>query len=114
MKILVCGGRNFNNVPLLWATMDNLDRQQFIRVVIDGAARGADYLAHEWALARGKTTERYFANWDAEGKAAGSIRNKRMLDEGKPDYVIAFPGGAGTANMVNIARKAGVPVIIIQ
>lgn len=45
-----------------------------------------------------------------EGKAAGPIRNQRMLDDGKPDRVLAFPGGRGTANMVKLAKAAGVPV----
>ena len=33
---------------------------------------------------------------------------------GKPDLVVAFPGGAGTLNMVMQARKAGVRVIEID
>jgi predicted Rossmann-fold nucleotide-binding protein len=33
-----------------------------------------------------------------------------MLTKGKPDIVIAFPGGSGTADMICQARKAGVPV----
>jgi hypothetical protein len=45
-----------------------------------------------------------------QGKAAGPIRNQRMIDEGKPDLVIAFPGGRGTADMVSRAKKAGIPV----
>jgi hypothetical protein len=36
-----------------------------------------------------------------------------MLDEGKPDLVIAFPGGRGTADMVKKARRAGVEVVEI-
>jgi hypothetical protein len=32
-----------------------------------------------------------------------------MLDQGKPDLVVAFPGGRGTANLVKQARAAGVP-----
>jgi UDP-N-acetylmuramoylalanine-D-glutamate ligase len=34
-----------------------------------------------------------------------------MLNEGKPDLVVAFPGGAGTENMVSLATKAGIEVI---
>jgi hypothetical protein len=34
--------------------------------------------------------------WDELGKKAGPLRNQRMLDEGKPDLVVAFPGGGGT------------------
>jgi hypothetical protein len=54
------------------------------------------------------------ADWDKYGKAAGPIRNKQMLDEGKPQAVIAFSydlaRSRGTANMVAQARDAGLPV----
>jgi hypothetical protein len=53
----------------------------------------------------------YMADWDGLGRKAGPIRNQRMLDEGKPDLVIAFPGGRGTADMVRRAREAGVEVV---
>ena len=33
-----------------------------------------------------------------------------LLDEGKPDLVVAFPGGGGTADMILRAERAGVPV----
>jgi len=39
--------------------------------------------------------------WDELGKKAGPLRNQRMLDEGKPDLVVAFPGGGGTKDMVS-------------
>jgi hypothetical protein len=41
------------------------------------------------------------------GKTAGPLRNQRMLDEGKPDLVVAFPGGGGTKDIVRRAVKAG-------
>lgn len=44
------------------------------------------------------------------GKSAGPIRNQTMLDDGKPDLVLAFPGGRGTADMVAKAEKHGIPV----
>lgn len=40
----------------------------------------------------------------------GPLRNQRMLEEGKPDLVVAFPGGGGTKDMVRRAAKAGVPI----
>jgi hypothetical protein len=43
------------------------------------------------------------ANWKVYGRAAGPIRNMKMLLEGKPDLVVAFPGGIGTADMVKKA-----------
>ena len=83
-------------------------------VVIHGGARGADDLARQWGeISVGIEGVEFRADWTARGKAAGMIRNQRMLDEGRPDLVVAFPGGRGTADMVRRARKAGVEVIEI-
>lgn len=81
--------------------------------LIHGDAKGADQLS-EQVLKRdfkgGFIVERYPADWNRNKKSAGPIRNQRMLDEGKPDLVIAFPGGKGTAHMVKIAREANIEV----
>ena len=79
-------------------------------VVIHGGARGADISADVCALAFGIDVEVYPADWAKHGKAAGPIRNAQMLREGRPDAVLAFPGGRGTADMVRRAKRAGVPV----
>lgn len=63
---------------------------------------------------RGIPETAYPADWRRDGKSAGYRRNRRMLSEGRPDLVIAFPGGPGTAHMVEIAEKAGVPVLRIR
>ena len=54
------------------------------------------------------------AKWKLHGKAAGPIRNQLMLVEHKPDMVLAFPGGKGTANMIKIARWNGVPIVDLE
>lgn len=79
-------------------------------VIISGKAKGADTVAIEWAVVNWCSWEEYPADWEQYGKAAGPIRNQRMLDEGKPDLVIAFPGGTGTADMVRRAKAAGIEV----
>jgi hypothetical protein len=81
-------------------------------LLIAGGASGADTLAARWAQDRGVPTQVYMAEWERLGREAGPIRNQRMLTEGKPDLVVAFPGGKGTANMVAQARAAGVRVFI--
>jgi hypothetical protein len=78
--------------------------------IISGAAPGVDTVAIDWAITNWCSLDEYPANWKRHGRRAGFIRNKQMLDEGKPDLVIAFPGGNGTANMVRISKEAGVPV----
>jgi len=109
-RVLVCGGRDFNARDFAFACLDA--HAASASVVIHGGARGADTLAGEWAMKRQRVPVIvYHADWNAHGRSAGPIRNAKMLAEGKPDLVIAFPGGKGTAHMVSIARKAGVPVI---
>jgi hypothetical protein len=123
MRILVCGGRDFVDVPLLWRVLDRLDEDsgpQGVRLVIEGASddvtgpyKGADYWAHQWALARGKPTIRQHADWKQYGKAAGPRRNGVMLKEHKPAWLVAFPGGRGTSDMITKAQAAGIHVQMV-
>ena len=106
--ILVCGGRNYNDRRKVYET---LDAQEEPFRIIHGAARGADSLAADYARDRNIPATAYPADWRRHGSSAGYVRNRRMLEEGRPDLVIAFPGGRGTAHMAKTAREAGVPVI---
>lgn len=126
MRILVCGGRNFSNRALLWKALDRAHARWNITAVIHGAAPGADTLAGEWGKEHGVPVTPFPAPWhDLEhpdaiirtrrdgtkyNAKAGPIRNQQMLDEGKPDIVIAFPGRIGTPDMMKRAREAGVTV----
>jgi hypothetical protein len=110
MRVLVCGGRDFLDQRAVYDALDRLHERRGIDLVIEGGALGADRLARSWAGARGVPGKSYLAQWGAHGKGAGPRRNQRMLDDGKPDVVIAFPGGTGTADMVARARKAGLVV----
>lgn len=113
MRLLVCGGRDFEDVAVLLDAMNAAVGDNRDVVVIHGGARGADKIAGAIATAAGVPTEVHTADWDRYGKRAGYLRNRQMLDEGKPDLVLAAPGGVGTAMMVKIAREAGVKVIEI-
>jgi predicted Rossmann-fold nucleotide-binding protein len=110
IRLLVCGGRHFDDRPAVYAVLDRLHAERGIAVVIAGG-RGADALAVEWAKERGIPTEIYIAEWQRLGRKAGPIRNQRMLDEGRPDLIVAFPGGRGTAGMIALAHAAGREVI---
>jgi hypothetical protein len=110
MKILVCGGRDYNNKEHLYHVLDKANYDGDIEIC-HGGANGADNLAEKWATDRQVNVTVFPANW-ALGRVAGPIRNQKMLETFKPDMVIAFPGGRGTADMIRKARKAGVPVYI--
>ena len=111
MRVLVCGGREFANRRMLNEALDQLHLKRGIALIISGGARGADAMAAWWAKGAGVPCDVYQADWIGLGRKAGPIRNQRMLDEGKPDLVVAFPGGRGTANMLRRAREAGIEVI---
>lgn len=134
-RILVCGGRDFGKIPsdeqrryldASYVRQKEIERD-FIRenlnakltkaisfggeiIIIAGGAPGADTVAEEWARENGCLVEVFPADWNTHGKSAGFIRNSQMLKEGKPDLVMAFPGGKGTRMMCDLAEKAGVRV----
>lgn len=111
-RVLICGGRDFTDARKFGLLMqDTNERYGPFAEVIHGGARGADRLAAQWAVAERIPVREFPADWTAHGRAAGPIRNEQMLREGKPDLVVAFEGGRGTANMVALARAAGVRVI---
>lgn len=111
MKVLVCGGRDFNDAMTLGSWLGGIHKRGGISLLIHGGARGADFMAGEFAKWAGIPVRVYSADWDKHGRAAGPIRNQQMLDDGKPDLVVAFEGGRGTADMVRRAKASGVHVI---
>lgn len=113
MRVLVCGGRDFEDQELFNTTMLPYKGTEDL-IIIQGNARGADTMAYWWALENAMSEEHYSADWKTHGKKAGYLRNKQMLEEGKPDLVIAFPGGKGTAMMVKLAKEAGIEVKEVQ
>jgi hypothetical protein len=93
----------------LTRALDRFAKTHVVDAVIEGNARGADRLAGFWARSRGIPNLKFNADWQKFGAAAGPIRNQRMIEEGKPIWVVAFPGGAGTADMIARAKRAGLP-----
>ncbi len=110
MKLLVCGGRDYRDERDLFRVLDAIRLEHPVSMVIQGGARGADQLARTWAERRLIPFAEYPADWNRHGKAAGPRRNQQMLDDGRPDLVVAFPGGRGTDDMIRRAHDAGVPV----
>lgn len=116
MKIVVCGSRDWDNYSTVYATIKKVASPDDI--IIHGACRGADWLARSAARALGLAIDQYPAEWARLGRAAGPIRNQKMIDEEHPDLVIAFhldiDKSKGTKDMVGRARAAGIPVMLID
>lgn len=113
MKAIICGGRDFLDFEYAMRELDSVHRERKLTLVIQGEARGADYLARLWAESRGVDVVGHKAKWKEFGSRAGPVRNKHMLEFENPDIVIAMPGGSGTSHMKKIARDAGVEVVEI-
>ena len=109
--VLICGGRDYNNRDYMTTFLtSNLDEGD---IVVHGGAPGADLLAGDIAgKVLGHETIVYPAEWAKYGKAAGPIRNQKMLDSHPIDEVIAFAGGRGTQDMVRRAQNAGIKITI--
>lgn len=103
--------------------------------LIHGGARGADTLADQVAVELDIRKRVYEADWTADCTkrckpghrrprgnsticpAAGVYRNEYMADlldrwrhQGHSVQVLAFPGGSGTAHMIDYCEQIGVPV----
>lgn len=110
MRVLIYGGRDFVGDELSRRFLDNEVPDTPDTVIITGMARGADTFGLWWGVDNHHAIDRFPADWDNHGKAAGHIRNQQMLDSGI-DLAIEFPGGRGTADMRRRLDKAGVKVI---
>lgn len=113
-RVLVCGGRNYHDFDRARTALDLAHNERAIDVLVCGMAQGADMLAVRWANAKGVTVLPFPADWKRYGPPAGPIRNQRMIDEGRPNLVLAFAGGAGTKDMVTRAERASIPVIYVN
>ena len=116
LRVLVCGSRHFadkDRVETAMYVMANALHEHL--TVMTGGAQGADALAAAAARRLGVQVTEYSADWATHGRAAGPIRNQRMLVEGAPHVVVAFDArGRGTSDMVARARKAGVVICVLD
>ena len=134
-RVLVTGGRTWGEVTIprgsppeeiaaakataamqtqqVFAALDALQAspQGPITLVIHGAAKGADACAQSWAYLRHVKDKPFRADWQKYKKAAGPIRNLRMIEEGKPDLALAFPGGPGTADCLRQLQEHKINIV---
>lgn len=117
MRLLICGDRNWVDGAGIIEALRQIERAGgTIELIIEGDARGADRLGGKAAEYFELPILKYPAPWSTYGNAAGPIRNRQMLEEGKPDVVLAFHddilNSKGTKNMMEISHKAGLQVIL--
>ncbi len=102
-----------------------------VHLLLHGGARGADQAIGRAAHQLGWRVQSLAAEWRRFGRCAGPIRNRQLLEQAlteaqahtSPSFsasvlVIAFPGGPGTASLVQQARRCSsrspVPVAVTE
>lgn len=116
-KVIVAGGRKFNDYNLLKNKLDNIlseKRKTHQIYIISGMAKGADTLGEQYANENGFTVLGFPAEWNLYGKSAGIRRNEEMAKVG--DALIAFWDGEspGTKHMIETAKSKKLLVRVIK
>ncbi len=104
MRIAIVGSRDFPHLDAVEQLVAQLPEDT---EVVSGGARGVDQAAQAAAEARGLKFTLFKPDW-SQGRAAGPIRNRKIVEYA--DAVVAFwdQKSKGTANAISIAEKLGV------
>lgn len=116
-KLIIAGGRDFNDAELLSRTlyaMADVELADKSVSIVSGMARGADALAYRFAHSLGIKCYEFPANWKVYPRSAGYMRN---TDMGKfADGLLAFWDGQsnGTRHMIDYMVSINKPVTVIN
>lgn len=115
VRVIVAGSRSFDDYKLLCDTL----AVQLIGLpksdieIVSGGARGADTLAHRYAVDNGLAFKLFPPDW-SRGKRAGYERNEQMAVYA--DVCVVFWDGVskGTSHMIDLARKHNLSLTSIR
>ena len=115
-KLIVAGGRTFNDYELLKTKLDHLLKNKEIGYVeiVSGGAIGADKLGERYANERGFMLKIFSAKWEVYGKSAGYRRNAEMADYADACVVFWDGKSKGSKHMIDLANKKGIRVVIAR
>jgi hypothetical protein len=113
--IVVTGSRDWTNVETVKNVL--LEYRDLQPTIIHGGCRGLDLIAKDVAEKIGYKTIEVKADWQHHGRAAGPIRNRKMLDM-SPKQVIAFhdniASSLGTKDTINESMRRGIPTYLVK
>lgn len=116
-KVIIAGGRDFNDYDLLKKTCDNLlsrlvsDGEDI--EIVSGTASGADTLGEKYAKEKGYKIKRFPADWSL-GAKAGPIRNSQMADYATHCICFWDNKSRGTKSMINLAKKKNLKLRVVS
>jgi hypothetical protein len=132
LVIVAGGGRDLAwPVPLIARELLAQAHGRTVHLLLHGGARGADQAIASAADQLGWPAAALPADWRRFGRGAGPIRNRQLLEQAirraqchsTPHstvgvLVVAFPGGAGTASLLQLSRQrvlsSVVPLLVVE
>lgn len=117
LKLIVAGGRDFNDYQLLSQCIMDIALVEYpdrAISIVSGMAKGADSLGYMFAVENNVRKYIFPANWNQYGKRAGMLRNKEMGNFS--DVLLAFWDGQsrGTQQMIQFMGSLNKPVHIVR
>ncbi len=112
MKVIIAGGRNFNDYGKLFQFCNNILFKQTEVEIVSGTANGADKLGEKYANDKRLPIKKFPPNWKMFGRGAGIKRNVEMANYA--DVLIAFwdSKSKGTKHMIDQAKHNNLEVMI--
>lgn len=105
IRIFVCGGHDFHDVAILRRVLDAVQDRTGVAAVLEGGD-SVGLMAAEWAVERSIPVITLRRRSREEGDREARV--KRIVLEGRPDFVIGFPGGHRTSDLLDRFQRAGV------
>lgn len=113
MVLLGFGSRNWKDLNKIRETLKEYGKDV---ILVEGGALGADRGCRIVAKELGWDIITVNADWAIHGKAAGSIRNQKMLDDYRIDKAVGFWDGQsrGSKDMIDRLDKAKIDTLVVR
>ena len=114
-RIVIAGCRNYTNYEeakkFILSCINEYSKTASI-VILSGTCKGADLLGEKFAKEQNLPIRYYPAEWKRFGKAAGPIRNKKMINDCHEVICFWDKKSYGTASLIRYAKAAKIPIRI--
>ena len=103
IKTIIAGSRTINNLQYLEDSLSMIEWE--ISEIVSGTAKGVDTLGEDIGLKYNIPVKFMAADWKANGKKAGFIRNEEMAKYADACVILWDGKSNGTKNMIELAKQ---------